>query len=185
MTDFHAPGKTHFFFTSEFSESEKFYEEDLIRLYPYGLSLGTDPNRPTLLLRDDKGEHTLPVSINPLEAGATLSQSHRQGVPHTPHKVTELILQSLNITVTKCVFVEIKNHNQYVKFFLSNHPSGQKTLKVRADEAMSLCLHLNIGIYATREFMNRSKVLNAEIEGLSKGVMMNPEILQKGQGYIQ
>lgn len=170
-------------FQSEHFEEHKISEKDLIRLHPYGLSLNQDPSRPILLLRDDLSQHTLPVFLTPIEAGVTMQQSSLQSLPTTPHKVTELLLESLNIKIEKCVFVAIKDHHQYVRIYFENHPS-QGSIKVKAEEAMSLCLHMNAPIYATKKFMNKSRVMSAEIEGLSQGLKLNPAVMMKTHEYL-
>jgi hypothetical protein len=169
-------------FQSDFPESSKIRARDLIRLIPFGLSLAPDMNRPLLLLKSETSDHTLPVALNPLEAGVALTQFNKSTVPVTPHKVSEVLLQSLDIKIEKCVFVEIKGHFQYVRLFLKGHPH-MKSLKFRADEAMSLCLHLNVEFYATHEFMNASRALNIQVEAISKDMKMVMQ--EKGSGYIQ
>jgi bifunctional DNase/RNase len=173
-----------FRFSSDFYEENRSRDEDLIKLVPFGISLTQDPSRPTLLLRDEKNEHSLPVPLSPIEAGVTLHQSNKSNSPSNTHKVTELLLETLNIKISRCVFVEIRNQAQYVRLFLENHPS-HGSLKVRADEAMSLCLQLKIEIFATPQFMTKSKVLDVEIEGLKQGLKLNPQVLVKHHQYIQ
>jgi bifunctional DNase/RNase len=173
-----------FRFSSDFYEENRIRDEDLIKLIPYGISLTQDPSRPTLLLRDEKNEHSLPVPLSPVEAGVTLHQSNKSALPSNTHKVTELLLETLNIKIHRCVFVEIRNQAQFVRLFLENHPS-HGSLKVRADEAMSLCLQLNVEIFATPSFMAKSRVLNVEIEGLKQGLKLNPGVLVKHHQYIQ
>ncbi len=154
-------------FQSEHFEEHKISDENLIRLFPYGLTLVQDPSRPTFLLKDESGQLVLPVSISPLEAGVALQQASQSILPTTPHKVTEVLLGTLNIKIEKCVFVEIKGHHQYVRLFLEGHPT-HGSIKVRADEAMSLCLQLNVPLYSTRNFINRSRRMSAELDGMSQ-----------------
>lgn len=170
-------------FQSQHFEEHKISEKDLIRLHPYGLTLNQDPTRPMLLLRDDKAQHTLPVFLTPIEAGVAIQQSNQQIVPTTPHRVTEVLLESLQIKIDKCVFVAIKDHHQYMRLFFDGHPT-QGSIKVKAEEAMSLCLHLEVPIFATKKFMNKSRVMSAEIEGLSQGIQLNPAVLTKTHQYL-
>lgn len=174
---------SHYVFSADFQEGVSFPEAGLIRLKAYGLSVSDDFARPFLLLKDEKHDFTLPVAINPLEAGVALSQANKSVAPTTPHKFTELLLESLSIQIEKCVFVEIKGHFQYVQLYLKNHP-GVKSLKVRADEAMSLCLHLDIPMYASKEYVARSRVMNAEIDGMKQDLKAHPSLLQKNHPYI-
>lgn len=167
-------------------EEDIFRQEELIQLFPYGLSLVTDVNRPTLLLKDDSKQLVLPVPLNPLEAGVALGQSNRQTAPTTPHTFSKALLESLDIEVARCVFVEIKGVHQFVRLYFKNHPK-MESIKIRAEEAMSLCLFLSVPIFATRKFIDRSRVMSAEIQGLAKGLKDHPILnsLRKNQGFIQ
>lgn len=166
-------------FSHSQSEELIFHQRDLIQLFPFGLSLAHDESRPFLLLKDEGGLHTLPVAINPLEAGVTLTQANKAVTPTTPHRVTALLLEALNVQPLQCVFVQIKGVHQFVRIYFQGHPQ-MNSLKVRADEAMSLCLHLGIPLYATAAFINLSKVMTAEIEGLTQG-LKKPGILKNPQ----
>jgi bifunctional DNase/RNase len=174
---------SHYVFSADLAEGATFKEKDLIRLKAFGLSVSTDFARPFLLLKDEKHEVTLPVAVNPLEAGVAISQANKSVAPTTPHRFTQALLESLHIEIEKAVFVEIKGHFQYVRLFLKNHPT-QKSLKLRADEIMSLCLHLDIPIYATKEYIAKSRVMNAEMDGVSADIKAHPSILQKNHPYI-
>ena len=171
-------------FSFDFPEISGGPRKNLIKLSAYGVSLVPDPNRPVLLLRDEGGQYTLPVAINPLEAGATLSQFNRNVLAVTPHKVLETLLQSLEIKIQKCVFVEIKGHYQFVRLFLHNHPH-LKSMKLRAEEAMSLCLHLNVDLYASREIIMASRELHLQ---RSHALKAGPEAVEKRspfEGFLQ
>lgn len=164
-------------------EEHKISEKELIQLFPYGLSLNHDPSRPLLLLRDDDAEHTLPVFLTPIEAGVAIQQNNHQIIPTTPHRVTEILLESLKIKIEKCIFIAIKGHHQWMRLYLSGHPTHD-SIEVKAEEAMSLCLHLNVPIFATKKFMNKSRVMSAQIDGLSKGLQLNPQALLKTHEYL-
>jgi bifunctional DNase/RNase len=164
-------------------EEHKISDKDLIRLRPYGLSLTQDPTRPILILRDETGIHNLPVFLTPIEAGVTLQQSSQQWMPTTPHRVMELLLESLQIKIEKAVFVALKDHQQYLRLYFEGHPT-QGSLKIKAAEAMSLCLHLDVPIYATQKLMMKSRTMSAEIEGLTEGINMNPGVMMKTHPYL-
>lgn len=176
--------KTQLLFeSSDFLESES-DDKKLLSLKPYGMQIATDGSRPSLLLRDEKNEHNMPVALNNIEAGVALTQSNPSLAPSTPHRVFELLAQSLNIRIVSCTFVEIKACQQFVKLTLENHPT-QSFLKLRADEAMSLCLHLNVPIFATAQYMAKSRVLASEAETIAKTLALNPEVLKSQQKYMQ
>lgn len=173
------PLDPQFIFQAQDQEEEVFHQNDLIQLFPYGVSFGTDPQRPFLLLKDAQHEYTLPVAVNPLEAGITINQSNRSVAPATPHKVTALLMKSLGLSIQQCVFVEIKGTHQYVRLYFSGHPMTN-SLKVRADEAMSLCLYLGTPIFATKTFIGKSRLMSAQLDEMAKGLAVQPGFQDKG-----
>lgn len=170
-------------FSKTQEEEEVFHQEDLVALFPFGLSLNQDATRPILLLKDAQHDLTLPVAINPLEAGATLSQTSSQVNPSTPHRFTQLLLSSLNIEIKQCVFVQVKGVHQYVRIYFSGHPYVN-SLKLRADEAMSLCVSLNVPLFASRKIIEASKMMTAEIQGMNETVMRDPRVLDKKHHWL-
>lgn len=170
-------------FSHSQEEELTFHQEDLVQLFPFGVSLAADDARPFLLLKDEKGLHTLPVALNPLEAGVTLSQANKSVAPVTPHKFTSLLMESLGIKPLQCVFVQIKGAHQFVRIYLSGHTTAN-SIKLRADEAMSLCLYLGIPIFATAAFINQSRVMSAEIQGLSEGLKKSSNIMVRQHPYV-
>ncbi len=89
----------------------------------------------------------------------------------------------MNMRLEKCVFIEIKNSHQYVKLFITGHPQ-LRSLKVKAEDVLSLCLYLEVPLYATKEFIARSRVMVAEIDEKRRDLLSNPGVLSKGHHYI-
>ncbi len=174
---------TEMVFAQNAEEEEVFHQKDLIRLEVYGISLNPDPQHPVLILKDSTGAFVLSVLINPLEAGVTLTQSNKSIAPVTPHRFVQELIKSLNIEIVQCVFVQIKGSHQYVRLYLKGHPD-LSSIKLRADEVMSLVLHLNIPIYASRLFIEKSRVLNLQIAGQLAAASSLPQ-LQKQVGKTQ
>ena len=172
-----------FLFSKPQDERVDFDEKDLIQLKPYGLSLSNDASRPFLILKEEAGDAILPVAINQLEAGVALTQSSHSAVPVTMHKFSEMLLQSLDIQLVRCVFVEIKGVHQFVRIYMAKHPIYQ-SMKFRADEVMSLCIHQKIPIFATQAYINKSKVMSAEIIEIAKDLSENPGQLHRHHEYL-
>lgn len=139
-------------------EETSFHSKDLIELFPLGLSFAHDLKKPFLLLRDAKNELTLSAALTPLEAGVFLAQN--QNPAHSPHGFLDRILKSFGIQLRQCVFVQIQSQTQLVRVYFTGHPQ-MNSLKLRADEALSLCLHYKVPIYATREFIQKSSLMKA------------------------
>ncbi|MNL22651.1 hypothetical protein D3C87_1440060 [compost metagenome] len=174
--------KTQILFANETHEEESFHQKDLVRLFPYGLSVSADVTRPFLLLKDEAHQYTLPVAVSPIEAGVSLAQSNRTILPSTPHKFSEMLMQALGLEIRQAVFVEIKGSHQYMRLYMSGNPAVT-SLKLRADEAMSLCLYLNVPLYATKSFIGKSRVMTADIEASSQKIP-GMGSLDRGTGYL-
>lgn len=169
-------------FSNETQEEETFHQNDLVQLFPYGLSVTTDASRPFLLLKDEAHQYTLPVAVSPIDAGVALSQNNKMVLESSPHKFTALLLESLGIEIKQAVFVEIKGAHQYLRLYISGHPQTN-SVKLRADEAMSLCLYLSVPLFATKSFIGRSRVMSAEVEGAAHKTS-NFGLMDKGSGYL-
>lgn len=174
--------KAQVIFAQQSDEEETFHQKDLVRLFPYGLSVTTDVSRPLLLLKDEAHQYTLPVAVSPIDAGVALSQSNKTILQSSPHKFTALLMSSMGIEIKQAVFVEIKGSHQYLRLYLSGHPQ-MSSMKLRADEAMSLCLYLDVPLYATKNFIGRSRIMSAELESGAQN-LQNVGLLDKGTGYL-
>ena len=168
---------------SKDSKEESFHQKDLIQLFPYGLSVTTDAMRPFLLLKDESQEYTLPVALSPIEAGVALSQSNRAILQGSPHRFTGELMQSLGIEIKQCVFVEIKGSHQYVRLYMSGHAT-MNSMKLRADEAMSLCLHLGTPIFATKTFISKSRIMATEVEQSMQNMALMNDVHNKKGLYL-
>lgn len=170
-------------FSDPTNGEETFHQKDLIRLDVYGLTINTDPQHPVLILKDKTERYVLSVMINPLEAGVTLTQSNKSIAPVTPHRFAHELLTSLDIEIVQCVFVQIKGTHQYVRIYLKGHPRVN-SIKLRADEVMSLVLHLSIPMFASKKFIEKSKTLTARIAGLVENSQLHGRMIHKNQSYI-
>jgi bifunctional DNase/RNase len=175
--------KNQIVFSTESKEEESFHQKDLIQLFPFGLSMTTDAMRPFLLLKDETQEHTLPVAVSPIEAGVAISQSNKAMLQGSPHRFTGELMLSLGLEIKQCVFVEIKGSHQYVRLYLSGHPK-MNSMKLRADEAMSLCLHLGTSIFATKGFIARSRVMMTEAEQSAQNMSLMAAVHDKRGLYL-
>ncbi|MFN3454549.1 MAG: bifunctional nuclease family protein [Pseudobdellovibrio sp.] len=163
--------KADFLFPKEQNDLLNFNDEELVELKAYGLSLTNEQSRPFLILKDSSGDYTLPVAISQIEAGVAITQANPHQLASTPHIFLEKLIESLDIKIEKCVFVEISGHHQFVRIFMSGHPRYQ-SLKLRADEAMSLCIHLKVPFYSTKSFIHKSKVMTSKIPSQAENVLL-------------
>lgn len=171
-------------FSESSTEEEVFHDRDLIELFPYGISITQDFQSPYLILKDKTGQHTLPVFVHPLEASLVLNLGNKSQIPLNPHGFLQQILEMYKVQINQCVFVQIKGSRQYVRLYLSGVPSGN-SVKIPVDQAMSLCVSLNIPIKATKNFINQSKILNIEIDSVTQNLVGSARLPVKNPTYIQ
>ena len=138
-----------------------------IELEAFGLTTGMDGVRPVMLFREKGGSATLPVWLSPLDAGIALSQHQPQAFMLSPHDVTLSVLKKLGIGIEACHFREVKGNQQYVELFFTGSRKF-KTMRFRADHAISFCLQARAKFYCTREFLEQCRQVNAEIGGSAR-----------------
>lgn len=170
----------------ESSEEETFHQDDLIALLPFGVSIAPDLRDTFLFLKNKAQDLTLPVLINPIEASLILAQLNvaveLQAVQI--HSALATLLKTLGVGLLQCVFVQTKGNKQLVRLYFNGHPSAH-SIKVYAEEAMSLCIALRVPIYATLNFINQSKVVQLPAEELSKNIIEKQKMLLKNSTYLQ
>lgn len=165
---------------------EVFHQKDLIQMRPYGVSVTPDLQNTFFFLKDQSHNLTLPVMVNPVEASLILAQLNLAPDMQMaqPHRVLASLMQTVGIELLQCVFVQTKGNRQLVRLYFSGHKSAS-SIKVYADQAMSLCIALRVPIYATLHFINQSKVVQVQAEGVSKNLVENQKITLKNTTYLQ
>ena len=134
-----------------------------IELEPFGLTAGPDQGRPVMLFREKNGEAVLPVWMSPLDAGIALTQHNAHTFAMSPHEVTLHALAILGVKPETCDFIEVRGHQQYVRLTFSGSRK-LKTMKARADHAVSFCLQAKVKFYCTRGYLERCRDVQAQIE---------------------
>ena len=135
---------------------------EILELEPFGLTAGMDKSRPVMLFREKNGETVLPVWLSPLDAGIALTQHNTQTFAMSPHDVTLHALRILGVTPVSCHFTEVRGHQQYVELKFAGSKK-LKTMKSRADHAISFCLQAKVKFYCTREFLKLCRDVEAQL----------------------
>jgi uncharacterized protein len=168
------------------NDEESFHQKDLIPLFPYGISVAPDLKNTFFFLKDKEQNLTLPVLVNPIEASLILAQLNLAPDMQLaqPHTALSTMLRTLGVGLLQCVFVQTKGNRQLVRLYFDGHKSAS-SIKIYADQAMSVCIALRVPIYATLSFINQSKVAQVQIEGLTKNLLENQKLLLKNTTYLQ
>ncbi|MCB0365736.1 MAG: bifunctional nuclease family protein [Bdellovibrionaceae bacterium] len=168
---------------SERFEAELHSDQEWIQVYPYGVTLAADQSRPIMIFKDEQEKLTLPVWLSPVDAGISLTQAMNRTTPSTPHSLTQKMLGQVGVALKKCLFVDIKGHHQIVQLHFEGHPK-LKVITHRADESLSFCLHAKAEFFAQRWFFDQSRQLNAELEGVQKGLELEPGLGHNEHPYV-
>jgi bifunctional DNase/RNase len=154
-----------------------------IELEPFGLTAGADQSRPVMLFREKGGEAVLPVWLSPLDAGIALTQHNVHTYAMSPHDVTLQALNILGVKAETCDFIEVKGHQQYAKLTFSGSRK-LKTLRARADHAVSFCLQAKVKFYCTRGYLERCRDVNAEINRMQMSPQSRAETRRPRSTYL-
>lgn len=134
--------------------------ELLIELKPIGINVTGATSKPLLLLKDTTGELSMPLPISALDAGVLMQQTGKGTTLSSPHHITEQILNFAGLKFERCVFTEFKNNCLYCRLELQE----EKALETKAEHAVSLCLYLNIPMFATRDLIWKARNQAAETQ---------------------
>jgi len=167
-------------------DEESFHQDDLIHLLPYGISVAADLKNTFFFLKDKPQHLTLPVMVNPVEASLILAQLNLAPDMQLaqPHRAMAIMLQTLGVELKQCVFVQTKGNRQLVRLYFTGSRSAS-SIKLYADQAMSLCIALRVPIFATLNFINKAKVVQVEGDDLTKNLIENQKMLLKNTTYLQ
>lgn len=150
-----------------------------IEIFPNTMSVSTNLGRPVLIFKDKTENEILPVWMHPLDAGLALAELS-QGAGNSPHAVTRKVLHMAELKLETCAFTEIVGHHQFVELTFKTS-SGAKTLRVRADEAMSFCLQARARFLATSKFMAQCRNLDEDLARFEQSLVQGqePELLKE------
>jgi uncharacterized protein len=156
-------------------------KSELIELFVFGMTMGTEERRPVLILKDATGNVVLPVWVNPIDISFAMNEVAHQA--YAAHSVAFQIMKTFQLRLERCVFDGIKGHHQYVRLEFSGNEKLTQ-LEARADDSMSLCLASGARFFAPAEFVARSRELDAELLGIAAGMQSRPEIGFRNHKYV-
>lgn len=153
---------------------------DWIEMFPFGVALGATQSRPVMIFKDKTGKKVLPVWLSAMDAGIAVAQSAQTKVT-SPHEVTSAILNSLGVTVEKCLFKIVRNNQQYVEIHLAGSKKV-KALESKASESISFCLRSGCRFFATVDYIEKSRVLEDDM--VQHSHMLGQSLPQNPSKYL-
>jgi len=149
--------------------------ELLIELKPIGINVNGTPARPLLLLKDSSGELTMPLPISALDAGVLMQQTGKGSTVTSPHHITDQILNFSGLKASRCIFTEYKNHTLFCRL---EFEVSDKFFETKAEHAVSLCLYLNVPMFATRDLIWRARNQAVEMQEQSELMIFHTAALR-------
>ncbi len=157
---------------------------ELVEIFPYGVTLSADQARPVMLFKDDTESKVLPVWLSALDAGISVYQnSVEMGHSTSPYNLTWKILKPLGVYLEKCCFTEVKGLHQYVELHFKGHPK-LTVLKSRADEAVSFCLSNKTQFFCEADFFDKCRIVESEIANMGSSAQKNFQKYKNSHQYM-
>lgn len=154
-----------------------------VEVEPISVTAGMDSSRPVMIFREVKGTATLPVWLSPLDAGIAIVQDHTRSPASSPHDLAAKVFEKLELRLEKCFFNEMRGHHQFVKLqFAGSNQLSQ--LELRADQAISFCLHAGAKFFSTREFMGVCRDQDAQLLDVSHQMKRQPGLNRNPHPYL-
>jgi hypothetical protein len=146
-----------------------------------GLTVDPLTNSPIVILKETKGERTLPIWIGLLEATAIASEL--EGIKFSrpmTHDLLKSIMDTMDVEVNKVEVCDLKNNTYYALIHMT-HGDKEISIDARPSDALALSLRMKAPIFVSEEVINKSKQvdLSAEAEDTSEQGKKWQDILEK------
>ena len=146
-----------------------------------GLTVDPFTNSPIVILKEVKGEKTLPIWIGLLEATAIASEL--EGIQFSrpmTHDLLKNIMELIDVKVNKIEVCDLKNNTYYALIHVE-HKGKEMTIDARPSDALALSLRMKAPIFVAEEVIEQSQKidLKAEPEDKSEQGKKWQEILEK------
>ena len=150
-----------------------------------GLMVDPITNMPIVILRDEGGEHVLPIWVGIFEANAIALQIENVTTPRPmTHDLLRNLISDLNGTVEKIVVCDLKENTFYALIHVRIR-GETVAVDARPSDAIALALRVSAPIYVEEVVVRNAKNLDfapdkADSERLAKWLEnLNPEELGK------
>jgi bifunctional DNase/RNase len=143
-----------------------------IKMDVAGLTVDPTNDSPIVILRDEKGEYTLPIWIGILEASAIATQLENVNLarPMT-HDLLVTMLNSLKATVQKIVVSDLRDNTYFARIHLVDQAGRKFDLDARPSDSIALALRVKAQIFVDKSVLERANLLDENaLKNLKKTV---------------
>ena len=142
-----------------------------LELEPWGISVGHEEPRPSLLFKVIGSEQVIPIFVSSSEAAVVLSRNQPQ--QSSPHGASLMTFSHLGFTLTECRFVELQGHHVFVELTLMPKKKGRRkqVIRARVDQALSLCLEADTKFLCQESLLRKLRDLKMDAEILDGNLL--------------
>jgi len=139
-----------------------------------------------VILKEIKGERTLPIIIGEYEA-QSIALGLEKIKPPRPitHDLTLNMLDSLTVEIERIAVTELKNNTYYAVIYI-RHNSKILEIDSRPSDAIALAVRRNIPIFVAEEVMEKGAYTPEDVQDLQEGqVNVKEDRLEKLRKELQ
>jgi bifunctional DNase/RNase len=145
----------------------------LLEMTIRGLMMDPVTNLPIVILRDEAGQHVLPILVGAVEANAVALQIENVAPPRPlTHDLIRHILQDFGVRVVRVVIHDIAD-NTFFAFLDLAQGETRSRIDVRPSDALAIALRTKAPIFVNSRILERSTIADISAEDA------DPERLQK------
>jgi len=122
-----------------------------------------------VILKEIKGERTLPIIIGEYEAQSIALGLEKIKPPRpVTHDLTLNLLDSLTVEIERVAVTELKNNTYYAVIYLRQ---DSKVLEIdsRPSDAIALAVRKNVPIFVAEEVMEKGAYTAEEVQDIQEG----------------
>jgi bifunctional DNase/RNase len=128
-----------------------------ISMYVHAITLDTESNSPILILKEEKGDRTLPIWIGLLEATAIATEMEKiEFARPMTHDLSVNLLRKMEINIPKIEISDLKDNTYYALITLKQ---GEReiTVDARPSDAVAIALRAKAQIFVNESVLAKSQ----------------------------
>ena len=135
-----------------------------------GLMIDPITNMPIIILRDQEGQHILPIWVGVFEANAIALQIENVQTPRPmTHDLLKNIISDLEAQVERIVVCELKENTFYATIYLRSEGRGTRTIDARPSDAIALALRTRSPIFVEDAVIQSAKSVETSKDAADVG----------------
>jgi len=135
-----------------------------------GLMIDPITNMPIIVLRDQAGQHILPIWVGVFEANAIALQIENVQTPRPmTHDLLKNILDDLAVRVERIVVSELKENTFYATIYMHAAEGELRSIDARPSDAIALALRTRSPIFVEEAVIQNAKSVEMSRENMDVG----------------